>query len=110
MPGAFLVTGDCSGVYKNGLSFHTYAVGPEVHASLPLVKPFVHGLIGGARSSGGGVSANGFVGMVSGGVDMGGGLIAFRVIQADWMAIRFSGFTNQSSESFRASAGLVLRS
>jgi hypothetical protein len=108
--GHFLgVTGDLSGVYRNGLNFHTYTVGPEVHASLPLIKPFVHGLIGGARSAGEGISANGFVGMIGGGVDMGSGLIAFRPIQVDWMATRFSGLTNQSSKNFRGSAGLVLR-
>ena len=105
----FGITGDFSGVYRNGLNFHTYTVGPELHASLPLIKPFVHGLIGGARSAGGGISANGFVGMIGGGVDMGAGLIAFRPVQVDWMATRFSGVTNQSSKNFRASAGLVLR-
>jgi hypothetical protein len=105
----FGITGDFSGVYRNGLNFHTYTVGPEVHASLPLLKPFVHGLVGGARSSGGGISANGFVGMVGGGVDLGAGLIAFRPVQIDWVTTRFSGVTNQSSKNFRASAGIVLR-
>jgi len=103
------VTVDGSGSYHAGLKFHTIAVGPELRANLPLIKPFVHGLVGGARSSGGGLSADGFVGMVGGGLDCGGGVFAFRLIQADWMATRFSNFTNQSSKNFRGSAGIVIR-
>jgi hypothetical protein len=103
------VTGDFSGAYHNGLSFHTYTFGPELRANLPLIKPFVHGLIGGARSASDGVSASGFVGMVGGGVDLGGGIFAVRVLQVDWMATRFTNFTNQSSKNFRGSAGFVLR-
>ncbi len=103
------ITVDGSGAYHSGLKFHTIAVGPELRANLPLLKPFVHGLVGGARSSGGGVSADGFVGMVGGGLDCGGGMFAFRLIQADWMATRFSNFTNKSNKNFRGSAGIVIR-
>lgn len=102
-------TADFSGVYQSGLKFHTYAVGPELRANLPLVKPFVHGLIGGARSSDSGVSASGLIGIVGGGADLGGGLVAFRIVQIDWIATRFSSFTNSSSKNFRGSAGIVIR-
>lgn len=103
------ITLDGSGSYHAGLKFHTIAAGPELRANLPLIKPFVHALVGGARSSGGGVSADGFVGMVGGGIDCGGGTFAFRLIQADWMATRFSNFTNKSNKNFRGSAGIVIR-
>ena len=103
------ITVDGSGSYHSGLKFHTIAVGPELRANLPMIKPFVHGLVGGARSSGGGVSADGFVGMIGGGVDFGGGMFAFRLIQADWMATRFSNFTNRSNKNFRGSTGIVIR-
>jgi len=103
------ITLDGSGSYHSGLKFHTIAAGPEVRANLPLIKPFVHVLVGGARSSGGGVSADGFVGMVGGGIDCGGGVFAVRLIQADWMATRFSNFTNMSNKNFRGSAGIVIR-
>jgi hypothetical protein len=104
------ITGDASGSYHSGgLYFHTFAVGPELRANLPLIKPFVHALVGGARSTGGGVSATGFVGMVGGGLDAGGGMFAFRLIQADWMATRFTNFTSQSNKNFRGSAGIVIR-
>ncbi len=103
------ITVDGGGSYHSGLKFHTIAVGPELRANLPMIKPFVHGLVGGARSSGGGVSADGFVGMIGGGVDLGSGMFAFRVVQADWMATRFSNFTNKSNKNFRASAGIVIR-
>lgn len=104
------LTVDGSGSYHSGgLKFYTITAGPELRANLPLIKPFVHALVGGARSSGGGVTADGFTGMVGGGVDFGGGMFAFRLIQADWMATRFSNFTNKSNNNFRASAGIVIR-
>jgi hypothetical protein len=103
------VTGDGSASFHTGLKFYTFTVGPELRANLPLIKPFVHVLLGGARSSGGGVSANGFVGMVGGGLDAGGGIFAFRLIQADWMATRFTNFTDKSNNNFRASSGIVIR-
>jgi len=103
------ITVDGGGAYHSGLTFHTITVGPELRANLPLIKPFVHGLVGGARSAAGGVSANGFVGMIGGGVDFGGGMVAYRLVQADWMATRFSNFTNQSNRNFRASTGIVIR-
>ncbi len=103
----FGVTADFSGVYGSGLRFHTYTFGPEVHAHLPLVKPFAHALFGGARASAGGVSTNGFDMMLGGGIDAGHGPLAFRVAQVDWMTTRFSGFTDR--KNVRVSTGLVVR-
>ncbi len=102
-------TADFSGVYHSGLKFHTYAVGPELRANLPLIKPFVHGLIGGARSTQSGISESGLIGMVGGGADLGGRSVVFRIVQVDWIATRFSTFTNSSSKNFRGSAGIVIR-
>jgi len=103
-------TGDFSGVYHSGgLKFHTYAVGPELRANLPLIKPFVHGLVGGARSSSPGFSDSGLIGMVGGGLDAGGGTIAFRIVQVDWIATRFSNTINSNTKNFRGSAGIVIR-
>jgi len=101
------VTGDFSGTYHSGLHFYTYTVGPEVHADLPVLKPFVHALLGGARASGGGTSDNGFAVMVGGGLDVGGGPIAFRLIQFDWMDTHFNGFND--TKNVRAATGIVLR-
>ncbi len=103
----FGVTGDFSGVYGSGLSFQTYTFGPEVHVHLPLVKPFAHALVGGARAASGGVSNTGFDAMVGGGIDAGHGPLAFRVAQFDWMLTRFSGYTDR--KNVRVSSGIVFR-
>lgn len=104
---SFGITGDFSQVYNSGVHFSTYTVGPEVHAHLPIVKPFAHALFGGARLAGGGGSINGFASYVGGGIDAGHGLLAFRVAQFDWMYARFSG--QGSSKNVRISTGLVVR-
>jgi len=101
------LTADFSGAYKSGLKFHTYTFGPEVSAHLPLIKPFVHALFGGATASSGGTSTTGFDMMYGGGVDYGHGPLAFRVVQFDWMVTRFSGFTDK--KNVRVSSGIVLR-
>jgi hypothetical protein len=103
----FGVTADFSGVYGSGLNVYTYTFGPEVHAHLPLLKPFAHALFGGARLAGGGGSTSGFDMMLGGGIDAGHGPLAFRVAQFDWMTTRFSGFTDR--KNVRVSTGLVLR-
>jgi len=36
------VTADFSGVDGSGPNVYTYTFGPEVHAHLPLLKPFAH--------------------------------------------------------------------
>lgn len=101
------ITADLSGVYGSGLHFHTYTFGPEVHAHLPLVKPFAHALFGGATASGGGASTTGFDMMFGGGIDAGHGPLAFRVAQFDWMTTRFNGFTDH--KNVRVSSGIVIR-
>ena len=101
------VTADFSQVYDSGLHYSTYTFGPELHAHLPIVKPFVHALFGGARLSAGGASANGFAMYFGGGVDAGHGPIAWRVAQFDWLDTRFSGVS--SSKNVRISTGVVLR-
>jgi len=103
----FGITADFSGTYGSGLSFYTFAFGPKVTANLRVVHPFVHALVGGARISGGGGGTTGFTTMLGGGLDVGHGHLAFRVIQADWMLTRFSGFTDKKNA--RVSTGLVLR-
>lgn len=101
------VTGDFGGVYRSGIKFHTYTVGPELRASFPGAKLFVHALVGGAKSSSGGFSDNGLAGFVGGGMDVGGGPFAFRLVQVDWMATRFGGVTTK--KNVRAAAGIVFR-
>jgi len=106
--GSFLgVTADVSGVYKSGTKFYTYTFGPEVHAPLPLIKPFVHALFGGATATDGGPSSNGFAMYIGGGVDMGHGLIGWRLVQVDWLHTRFSGVND--NKNTRISTGLLLR-
>ncbi len=90
----FGVTADFSGTYGSGLSFYTFTLGPKLTANLPVIKPFVHALVGGARISGGGGGTTGFDMMLGGGLDAGHGHLAWRVVQADWMLTRFSGFTD----------------
>lgn len=107
MGSIFGVTADFSQVYKSGVHYSTYTFGPELHAHLPIVKPFVHVLVGGARLAGGGASINGFAAYFGGGVDAGHGPLAWRVAQFDWHAARFSG--SSSSKNVRLSSGLVLR-
>jgi hypothetical protein len=103
----FGISADFSQVYNSGVHYSTYTFGPEVHAHLPLVKPFAHALFGGARASASGVSTNGFATYIGGGLDAGSGPIAWRVAQFDWLYDRFSGFG--SSKNVRVSTGLVLR-
>ena len=101
------ITADFSQVYNSGVHFTTYTFGPEVHAHLPMVKPFVHALFGGARLSASGASANGFASYIGGGVDAGHGPFAFRVAQFDWLYTHFSGVG--SGKNIRISTGIVAR-
>lgn len=104
----FGITADFSGVYPTGGAFYTYTFGPKISAPLPVVKPYVHALFGGARATAsGGGSANGFDAMIGGGADVGHGPFAWRVIQFDWMSARFNGFTD--NKNVRVGTGIVLR-
>jgi len=102
------VTGDFSGVYNSGAKFHTYTLGPEVHVHAGGIKPFAHALFGGGTASGAGTSTTGFIMYYGGGLDVKiAPFVSARLVQADWMVTRFSGFTDKNN--VRYSAGLVLR-
>lgn len=112
----FGVTADFSGAYAtvSGVNFKTYsyAVGPVVYLSpTDKFRPFAHVLIGGFHTSAGfaGISAstNGFTTMAGGGLDVGGGHLAWRVVQADWVLYHAEGST--SKKNVRVSTGIILR-
>ncbi len=101
------ITADFSGAYKNQVQVYTYTFGPVLTARLPVVQPFVHALFGGMTITDG-ASTTGFAMQVGGGLDIGlrkG--IGFRLVQADWMSLRFSGNTN--NKNVRVSTGIVLK-
>ncbi len=101
------ITADFSGAYKNGARVYTYTFGPVLTARLPVVQPFVHALFGGMTITDG-ASTTGFAMQVGGGLDLGlrkG--IGFRLVQADWMSLHFSGNTN--NKNVRISTGIVLK-
>jgi hypothetical protein len=104
---SFGITADFSGAYGSGGSVYTYAVGPKVSAGDGTVRPFVHALFGGVRVGGPLGSTTGFGMMFGGGLDVGRGRLAWRVVQGDWLITRFSGFTDK--KNVRVSTGLVLR-
>ena len=101
------IRADFSAAYPSGFNFYTYTFGPELSAHLPIVRPFVHALFGGAKISAGGASTTGFDMMVGGGIDIGHSIFAWRVAQIDWMSTRFSGSTDNTN--IRIATGLVLR-
>lgn len=102
------ITGDVSGTYKSGVHLYTFTGGPVLTARLPVVQPFVHALFGGARVSGGVNSTTGFAMMVGGGLDFGVRKgIGFRIVQVDWMSLRFNGVTD--NKNTRVSTGIVLK-
>ena len=101
------ITADFSGAYKDQLQVYTYTFGPVLTARLPVVQPFVHALFGGMTITDGG-STTGFAMQVGGGLDIGlrkG--IGLRLLQADWMSLRFSGHTD--NKNARVSTGIVLK-
>ena len=105
----FGVTADLSGVYGSGYRFYTYTFGPEVHAHLPLVKPFAHVLLGGYQQviPIASKSINGFAMFVGGGLDAGHGTFAWRVAEFDWM--NFHQYGGSYGKNVRVSTGLVIR-
>ena len=101
------ITADFSNVYKNNLKVYTYTFGPVLTARLPAVQPFVHALFGGMTVTNGS-SDSGFAMLIGGGLDIGlrkG--IGFRLVQADWMSLRFHGDTN--NKNCRISTGIVVK-
>jgi opacity protein-like surface antigen len=105
----FGVAADFSGAYDSGVKFHTYMFGPVVSYRQPArVTPFAHVLIGGARASGGGTSTSGFSMAVGGGMDAKvTDHLSWRILQGDWLMIRFSGTTDRKNA--RVSTGIVYR-
>jgi hypothetical protein len=105
----FGITADFSGAYGSGTHFYTYTFGPEVHAHLPVVKPFVHALFGGYREviPIASKSIQDFAMYVGGGIDAGHGPLAWRVAQIDWMNLRQ--FGANFGKNVRISTGLVIR-
>lgn len=104
----FGVTGDFSGVYKNGGHLYTYMFGPVFSARSERVTPFAHALFGGARAGDGGGGANAFSMAFGGGVDLNAGNhFALRLFQADWLLLHSEGETFKKNG--RVSAGLVFR-
>jgi hypothetical protein len=101
------VTGDFSGTYSQGLSLMTYTAGPVVAARTGSFRPFAHGLFGGARASASGASDSGMAMMFGGGVDAGSQKLAFRVLQFDWVTVRFNGISDKNN--MRISTGVLFR-
>lgn len=101
------IRADFSAAYPSGFNFYTYTFGPELTVHLPIVRPFAHALFGGARISALGTTTNGFDMMIDGGVDVGHGMLAWRVAQFDWMSTGFSGVTD--NKNVRVCTGLVVR-
>jgi hypothetical protein len=101
------IRADFSAAYPDGFNFYTYTFGPELSVHLPIVRPFVHALFGGARLSSGGINTNGFDMMIGGGADVGHGIIVWRVVQFDWMETHFSGVSD--NKNVRICTGLVVR-
>ena len=98
---------DVSAAYPNGFNFYTYTAGAELSIHLPIIRPFAHALFGLARATSFGNSTNGFATMIGGGVDLGNGILAWRLAQFDWMYTRFNGVGD--SRNVRICTGLVIR-
>lgn len=112
----FGVTADFSGAYDTvsgvSLNSYSYTFGPVVNfTASDKFKPFAHVLVGGFHASAGfggfSASTNGFATMAGGGVDAGGGHLAWRVVQADWVLYHADGGT--SKKNVRVCTGLILR-
>jgi hypothetical protein len=101
---------DLSGHFREGISIYSFQGGGQLKANgNGRYKPFVHALAGGARisSSFGGFSdgETGFAATLGGGLDVKASQrIDIRVLQIDYVPLRFSGFT---THSMRFGAGIV---
>lgn len=98
------IRADVGAAYPNNFDFYTYTFGPELSLHLPIIRPFAHALFGIARTSSSGVVSNDFESIIGGGVDLGHGILAWRVAQLDWMS---KGIVN--NRNIRICTGLVLR-
>lgn len=103
----FGITADLSGTYGGGIHFYSYTFGPQLSLPMPILHPYAHVLFGGLRASAGGVSTTAFNTTIGGGLDMGGGPLAWRLAQVDWLVLHNNGFTDR--KNVRISTGVVLR-
>jgi hypothetical protein len=97
------VRADVGAAYFSPFNFYTITFGPEISAPLPIVRPFAHALFGVEKLSAFGVDSNDFEAIIGGGVDLGHGILAWRVAQLDWMSKGIG-----TNNNFRISTGLVL--
>jgi hypothetical protein len=110
----FGVVGDFSGHYGSrggaAVSTHQALFGPRVTLPAGPVRPFAHALFGVARGNAGlfgsTQSESAFGMAVGGGLDVGSGVIAWRLIQADYLMTRFN---NARRDNARISTGIVFR-
>jgi hypothetical protein len=101
--------GDFGGHYKNGLNFHEYMGGIRLNIRRDRATGFVHALFGGIHGSDGGFSDSGYLMGYGGGVDLNAGeRIALRIVQVDWLPVRFDRVWNKSMVRF--GFGIVLKS
>jgi hypothetical protein len=98
------IRADVSTAYPRNFNFSTYTFGPELSLHLPIIRPFAHALFGIARVSSFGVVSDDFETMIGGGLDIGHGILAWRLAQVDWMS---KGIVN--NRNIRICTGLVLR-
>ncbi len=119
------IEGDFSGHYQGNMDMLTYRAGPKFsfRSEDNIVTPFAHFLIGGVRTKAGGngsylgtnfsvsEASYGLAGAVGGGIDIGKGSIAVRVIQADYSVVQVNDLFGVSGRSngLRLSTGVVFR-
>jgi len=104
------IVGDFGGYHASpggsSLNTYTYLFGPRLTLRNPTkISPFVQGLVGGSRLTGGGLSTNQFAFSFGGGVDL--GLLPHLALrpQVDYVGMRNSGVTVNST---RLSVGFVV--
>ena len=103
-------TADFSGDYGSpqgaSTSVHTFLFGPQLSLPLPVLSPYVHALVGGAREASGNFSDTAFAAAFGGGIDTHiAPLLSYRLFQVDYLATRFGGSTQ---DHIRVSTGLVI--
>ena len=104
------IVGDFGGYHASpggvSLNTYTYLFGPRLTLhNATKINPFVQGLLGGSRLSGGGGSANQFAYSIGGGVDIGVlPHVAFRP-QVDYIGLNTPG---SHTNCMRVSAGFVV--